>query len=63
VDRTDHAWPDFSTTRMCRNFEDVLEWGLDHAAYTSASDGKLKRPENASILHIDYNEELEIELA
>jgi len=62
VDLVDHAWPDFSTTRICRNFEDVLEWGLNHAAYTSVPDGKLKRPENASIIHIDSKEELGLEL-
>jgi hypothetical protein len=61
VDRVDHAWPDFSTTRMCRDFDSVLEYGLNHVAYSSALGGKLIRPENSSLLHVGSNKELGIE--
>jgi hypothetical protein len=24
-------WPDFSTYHTCRNFDEILEWGISHA--------------------------------
>lgn len=61
VDRVDHSWPDFSTTKMCRNFDDVLAWGKTHAAHTSAKEGILKRPKHASVLHIPSDDELSLQ--
>ena len=58
VDRVDHAWPDFSTTKMCRNFDSVLAWGKENHAYTSAAEGMVKRPQNASMLHVPSNDEI-----
>jgi len=62
VDRVDHSWPDFSTTKMCRNFDEVLAWGTKHAAHTSAKEGMLKRPQNASVLHVLSDEELGLDI-
>jgi len=62
VDRVEHSWPDFSTTKMCRNFDDVLAWGTNHAAHTSAKEGMPKRPQNASVLHVASDNELGLEL-
>jgi len=60
VDRVEHPWLDFSSTQMCRNFENVREWALDNAIYTSTSDGSIPQPENAPKLHVPSNEELHI---
>jgi len=62
VDKANHGWPDFSTTQMCRNFDDVLRWGNEHHAYTSAIDGLLKKPENAEVLRLPSKAELGLEL-
>ena len=62
VDRIDHSWPDFSTTKMCRNFDSVRQWGKNNRAVTSAPHGMLKRPENVSMLHVPSDEELRQEL-
>lgn len=60
VDRVNHAWPDFGTTQMCRNFEDVRQWSLEHAISTSEPDGSIKQPENALKLHVPSDKELHI---
>jgi len=62
VDRATHPWPDFSTTQMCRNFEDVLRWGLEHQAYTSAPNGRREKPKDGPVLHVPSNEELGLDL-
>lgn len=40
---------------------DVRDWAIKNGAFTSAPDGKERRPENAQFLHVPSNEELGLE--
>lgn len=30
IEGSDHPWPDFNTRKVCRDFEGILQWTLDH---------------------------------
>jgi hypothetical protein len=62
VDRAIHPWPDFSTTEMCRNFDNVLKWGLEHQAHTSSPDGYRNKTKDSPVLHVPSNEEAGVDL-
>jgi hypothetical protein len=32
ITNADHPWPDFNTKKVCRDFDGILDWVLEHQA-------------------------------
>lgn len=62
VEHVEYPWPDFSTSRQCRSWDNILDWIGDRTAHTKEKDGLLKKPDGAAVkdvnpveyVHIDF---------
>ena len=62
VEHVDYPWPDFSVSRQCRSWDNILDWIKPRTTHTKEKNGLLLRPEDAAVkdvnpvdyVHIDF---------